>query len=70
MLKDPKQLWSLRESTFIIFFLHSEGRMICKKSAFFKFEIIRVFVNTFTVDAKYPEPDCENFPFPMQMQLF
>ena len=35
-----------------------------------KFEIIGVFVNTWTTDYKYPFPDCENFPFLIQMQLF
>ena len=43
--------------------------MICKISPLFKFEIIGVFVNTLTIDAKYPEPDCENLPFHIQMQV-
>ena len=34
-----------------------------------KFEIIVLFVNTWTADYKYPVPDCENFPFPIQIQL-
>ena len=32
-------------------------------------EILRVFVNILTDDAKYPVQDCENLPFPIQMQL-
>ena len=44
--------------------------MICKISPLFKFKIIVVFVNTLTVDAKYPETDCGNLLFPIQMQLF
>ena len=43
--------------------------MICKISPLIKFEIIGVFVNTLTIDAKYPEPDCENLPFHIQMQV-
>ena len=29
----------------------------------------RVFVNTWTADYKYPVPDCENLPFPIQIQF-
>ena len=46
------------------------GEIICKISPLFKFKIIGVFVNTFTVEAKYPETHCENLPFPIQMILF
>ena len=34
-----------------------------------KFEVIGVFVNTFTADDKYPVRDCGNFNFCIQMQL-
>ena len=34
-----------------------------------KFEIIGFFFNTWTADYKYPVPDCENLPFPIQIQL-
>ena len=44
--------------------------MIWKKSPLFQFKIIGVFVNTLAIDAKYPEPDGKNLPFPIQMQLF
>ena len=44
--------------------------MICKIFPLFKFKIIGVFVNTLAIDAKYPEPDGKNLPFPIQMQLF
>ena len=33
------------------------------------FEILRVFVNTLTAEDKYPDGDCENLRFPIQMQL-
>ena len=33
------------------------------------FEIIGFFVNTWTAHYKYPLPDCENLPFPFQIQL-
>ena len=32
-------------------------------------EILVVFVNTLTVDAKYPVQDCENLLLPIQMYL-
>ena len=38
-------------------------------SPWLKFEIIGVFVNTFTADYKYAFPEYENLPFPIQMQL-
>ena len=34
-----------------------------------KFRIIGLFVNIWTVDYKYPVPDCGNFLFPIQIQL-
>ena len=37
---------------------------IWKISPLMKFEIIRLFVNTWTAHYKYPVPDCENLPFP------
>ena len=43
--------------------------MIWKTSPWLKFRIIGLFVNTWTADYKYPVPDCENLPFPIQMQL-
>ena len=42
---------------------------ICKISPLWKFEILDVFVNTLTADAKYPVWDCENMQFPIQMHL-
>ena len=32
-------------------------------------EILGVFVNTLTADAKYPVEDCENLQLPFQIQL-
>ena len=43
--------------------------MIWKISLWLKFEIIGLFFNTWTADYKYPVPDCENLPFPIQIQL-
>ena len=45
------------------------GEMICKISPWLKFEILGLFVNTWTADYKYHVTDCENFRFPMQNQL-
>ena len=32
-------------------------------------EILLVFLNTLTAEAKYPNEDWQNFPLPMQMPL-
>ena len=45
------------------------GRMSWKTSPLLKFLMIGVFVNTLTPDSKYPFLDCDNLPFPIQMQL-
>ena len=45
------------------------GEMIWKISPWLKFEIIGLFVNTWTADYKDPVPDCENLWFPIQIQL-
>ena len=45
------------------------GKMIWKISPWFKFQIIGLFVRTWTADYKYPVPDCENLPFPIRVQL-
>ena len=62
MLKGPKHL-----SDFSITLLWR--KMIWETFPLLKFEMIRIFVDTSTFDYKYPVPDCENFPFPIQMQL-
>ena len=43
--------------------------IIWKISTWLKFHIIGLFANTWTADCKYPVPDCENLPFPIQIQL-
>ena len=43
--------------------------MICKISPLLKFETLGVFVNTSTTDEKHPVWDCDNFQFPIQMEL-
>ena len=45
------------------------GEMIWKISPWLKFHIIGLFVTTWTADYKYPVRDCENLPFPIQVQL-
>ena len=45
------------------------GEMIWKISPSLKFEIIGLFVNTWTADYKYALPDYENLRFPIQIQL-
>ena len=51
------------------FFSSFLGKLIWKMSHLVLCEILGVFVNTLTTDAKYPVEDGENFPFPIQMQL-
>ena len=58
MLKGPKHLSKMPETTFIIFF-----------HPLLKFEIMEVFLNTFTVNYKYPVQDCDNLRFPIPMLL-
>ena len=41
------------------------GEMICEISPWLKFEIIGLFVDTWTADYQYPLPDCENLAFPI-----
>ena len=43
--------------------------LICKISPLVLGEILGVFVNTLTADAKYPLQDCENQLLLIQMQL-
>ena len=45
------------------------GEIIWKISPWLKFEIIGLFVNTWTPEYKYPVPVCKNLPFPIQIQL-
>ena len=45
------------------------GEMIWKISPCLKFQIIGLFVNTWTADYKHRVTDRESFPFPMQIQL-
>ena len=66
MLKGPKHLRNLHESTFTIFF---RTLMSCKVSPIVKFEIFRLSVNTLIADDKYPVRDCKNIQFSIQMQL-
>ena len=49
--------------TLLSYFLIIE--MIWKMSPLVKFEILSLFVNTLTVDDKYPVQDCENLPVPI-----
>ena len=50
-------------------FLALQGEMTWKISPWLKFEMIALFVNTWTADYKYPVLDCENLTFPIQIQL-
>ena len=42
------------------------GEIISRKSPWLKFEIIGVLFNTWTVDYKYPVPDCETKKHPVR----
>ena len=43
--------------------------IIWKTSPWLKFGITGLFVNTWPADYKYPVPDCENLPLPIQIEL-
>ena len=45
------------------------GDIIWKISPWLKFQVIGLFLNTWTADYKYPVTDCENLSFPIQIQL-
>ena len=68
VLMGAKHLWSLDESTFIIFFDYSERKWFAKYLTYWNLKV-RVFVNTLTPNDKNPVRDCENLQFPIQMQL-
>ena len=70
--QDVEQFQTLVKSSWEHFyhnFSSLRGEMIWKISPWCKFEVIVLFVNTWTADYKYPVPDCENLPFPIQIQL-
>ena len=67
MLMGAKHLWNLFESTFVIFFDHSERKWFVKSLPYSYNEILGVFVNTLTADDKYPVRNCESFQFPIQI---
>ena len=61
--------WNLNGSTFIIFINHCEGSCIKKKSLLVIYKILRLFVNTMTVNDNRYLLNRENLPQPIQMQL-
>ena len=70
--QDVKQFQTLVKSSwehFYHIFSSLWGEMTWKISTLPKFDIIGLFDNTWTADYKYPVPDCENLPFPIQIQL-
>ena len=69
MVNGPKDLWNLHDCSFIIFFHHSEGKWLGLYLPCWSLKSKGGFGNTLTTDYKYPVPDCENLPFPIQMQL-
>ena len=68
MLMVAKPLRNPHESN-LTYFPSLWGKMICKISPLFKFEILGVFVNTLATEDTYPVRDCENLQFPIQMEL-
>ena len=54
---------------FFITVRRNDLEIIMKIFPLSNFEIIGLFANTWTADYKYPVTDCENLPFPMQIQL-
>ena len=54
---------------FYLIFPSLWAEMISKICPWMKFEIIGLFVNTWTTDYKYPVLDCEKLLFPIQIQF-
>ena len=69
MWKGPNHFFKSAWAHFYYIFSSFWGEIVWKISSLLKFEIIVLFVNTLTADYKYPVPDCDNFPFPIQMEL-
>ena len=70
--QDVKRFQTLVKSSwehFYHIFLSLWGEQTWKISTWLKFKMIGLFVNTWTADYKYPVPECENLPFPIQIQL-
>ena len=68
-VKRFQTLWKSWWEHFYHIFPSLWGGIIWKTSPWLKFGIIGLFVKTWTVDYKYPVPDCENLLFPIQIQL-
>ena len=60
-----KSPWERLDNPFTSF----SGKLISKMSPLVLGEILGVFLNTLTDDAKHPVQDCENLQLPIQMQL-
>ena len=56
--------------TLLSCFSSFSGKLVWNISPLVLGEILGVFVNTFTVDGKYPVQDWENFRLPIQVQLY
>ena len=68
-VKGSQTLVKFPLENFYQIFSSCSGELIWEISPWLKIEIIGVFVNTLTVDYKYPVPDCENLWFPIQVPL-
>ena len=67
-LKGSKHCLNLDDSTFTIFFNHSDRNCVGKLLSVIS-EILGLFVNTLTVDGKYCLGNKENLLQPIQLQL-
>ena len=68
MLMGPKHLWNLHENNFLKFSITLKEKNL-KMPLLVICETLEVFVNTLTVNDKYPLWSCENLLLPSQMQL-
>ena len=68
MLMGDRHVWKLHESSFIIFFDHSEGKKFAKYLPYWIWNLRRVFEH---IDCRWEVSfqDCENLHFPIQKQL-
>ena len=76
MLKDPKNLLNLHESTFMNLSCHCKGNLSGKPLLLVIFELLRLFVETMTADDKYSLCNIWKFPglikmrFPKNLKYF
>ena len=69
IIKSPKHLWNLHESSVLIFSDHSEEKWHGKLNSLIELWSLRGFVDTLTANENYPFGDSGDLQFSIQMEL-